>query len=122
MPFQSDAPDVMNGHKSRVFSACFNPKSAYEIISGGWDDTVQFWDTRQPYALRHITGVHICGDGLDISRDGKEVSIKNNRILVSDYTTEVDLAFSKTFTQFTSDIHIIVNKKVNSIFESIIIL
>lgn len=66
-------PDVMDGHTSRVFSACFNPKSAYELISGGWDDTVQFWDTRQAHAFRFISGVHMCGDGLDISRNGKEV-------------------------------------------------
>ncbi|XP_076763614.1 uncharacterized protein LOC143431013 [Xylocopa sonorina] len=69
----SDSLEVMDGHKSRVFSACFNPKSAHELISGGWDDTIQFWDTRQPYALRRISGVHMCGDGLDISRNGKEI-------------------------------------------------
>ncbi|XP_046744254.1 uncharacterized WD repeat-containing protein alr2800-like [Diprion similis] len=69
----SNAPDMMNGHTSRVFCACFNPKSAHELISGGWDDTVQFWDTRQPYATRHISGVHMCGDGIDISRTGKEI-------------------------------------------------
>ncbi|KAG5308805.1 GBLP protein, partial [Acromyrmex insinuator] len=68
----SDKPDVMDGHKSRVFSACFNPKSAYELISGGWDDTIQFWDTRQAHSFRFISGVHICGDGLDINRNGKE--------------------------------------------------
>ncbi|CAK9795835.1 Uncharacterized WD repeat-containing protein alr2800 [Anthophora quadrimaculata] len=69
----SESLEVMDGHKSRVFSACFNPKSAHELISAGWDDTVQFWDTRQPYALRRISGVHMCGDGLDISRNGREI-------------------------------------------------
>lgn len=71
--YRSDSPDTMDGHKSRVFSACFNPKSAHELISAGWDDTVQFWDTRQAHALRYISGVHMCGDGLDISKNGKEV-------------------------------------------------
>ncbi|KAG5344338.1 GBLP protein, partial [Acromyrmex charruanus] len=70
----SDTPDVMDGHKSRVFSACFNPKSAYELISGGWDDTIQFWDTRQAHSFRFISGVHICGDGLDINKNGKEIT------------------------------------------------
>ena len=70
---QSEALDVTNGHRSKVLCARFNPKTVHEIISGGWDDTVQFWDTRQPYALRRITGVHICGEGLDISKNGKEV-------------------------------------------------
>ncbi|KAF7390278.1 hypothetical protein HZH68_012135 [Vespula germanica] len=69
----SEIAERMDGHKSRVFAACFNPKSAHEIISGGWDDTIMFWDTRQPYALRHISGVHICGDGIDISQNGKEI-------------------------------------------------
>ncbi|XP_018045611.1 PREDICTED: uncharacterized protein LOC108685364 [Atta colombica] len=69
----SDKPDVMDGHKSRVFSACFNPKSAYELISGGWDDTIHFWDTRQAHSFRFISGAHICGDGLDISTNGKEI-------------------------------------------------
>lgn len=69
----SHSTNVMDGHRSRVFSACFNPKSAYELISAGWDDTVQFWDTRQAHSLRFISGVHMCGDGLDISRNGKEV-------------------------------------------------
>lgn len=69
----SESLEVMDGHKSRVFCACFNPRSAHELISGGWDDTIQFWDTRQPYALRRISGVHMCGDGLDITKNGKEV-------------------------------------------------
>ncbi|XP_043523974.1 uncharacterized protein LOC122536024 [Frieseomelitta varia] len=69
----SESLEVMDGHKSRVFGACFNPKSAHELISGGWDNTIQFWDTRQPYALRRISGVHLCGDALDISRNGKEI-------------------------------------------------
>ncbi|KZC05021.1 WD repeat-containing protein 48 like protein, partial [Dufourea novaeangliae] len=69
----SESVEVMDGHKSRVFCACFNPKSAHELISGGWDNTIQFWDTRQPYALRRISGVHMCGDGLDITKNGKEI-------------------------------------------------
>lgn len=67
----------MNGHKSRVFSACFNPSSNHELVSGGWDDTIQFWDIRQPFSQRYIGGVHICGEGIDISQNGKEVSILN---------------------------------------------
>ncbi|XP_011054952.1 PREDICTED: guanine nucleotide-binding protein subunit beta-like protein [Acromyrmex echinatior] len=85
----SDKPDVMDGHKSRVFSACFNPKSAYELISGGWDDTIQFWDTRQAHSFRFISGVHICGDGLDINRNGKEILTcawqRNNPLQLWDY-------------------------------------
>ncbi|KAH0947729.1 hypothetical protein HN011_012192 [Eciton burchellii] len=69
----SELVDVMDGHKSRVFCACFHPKSMHELISGGWDDTIQFWDVRQAHSVRYISGVHICGDSLDISRNGKEI-------------------------------------------------
>ncbi|XP_028050335.2 uncharacterized WD repeat-containing protein alr2800 [Monomorium pharaonis] len=87
----SDVPGAMDGHKSRVFSACFNPKSVYELISAGWDDTVQFWDTRQAHSFRFISGVHMCGDGLDISRNGQEILTcswqKNNPIQLWDYSS-----------------------------------
>lgn len=86
---KSVLPDVMDGHKSKVFSACFHPKSAHELISAGWDDTVQFWDTRQAHSLRFISGVHMCGDGLDISSNGKEILTcawqKNNPMQLWDY-------------------------------------
>jgi len=76
IPKYSEMPDVMDGHKSRVYCACFNPKSMHELISGGWDDTIQFWDVRQAHSIRYIAGVHTCGDSLDISRNGKEVISK----------------------------------------------
>lgn len=60
---------------SRVFAACFHPKNNYELLTGGWDDVVQFWDLRQPYATRHISGVHMCGEGIDINQRGTEVTI-----------------------------------------------
>ncbi|XP_011297250.1 protein will die slowly-like isoform X2 [Fopius arisanus] len=87
----SNSPDVMNGHRSRVFAACFNPRSSHEIISGGWDDTIQFWDIREPHASRFISGVHICGDSIDISQDGKEILTcswsKQDPIKLWDYGT-----------------------------------
>lgn len=64
-----------DGHTSRIFAACFHPRNNYELITGGWDDVVQFWDLRQPYAIRHLSGIHMCGEGLDINQRGNEVSI-----------------------------------------------
>lgn len=71
--FKSSDAAELDGHVSKVFSVCFNPTSNYEFITGGWDDVICFWDIRQLGAIRHISGPHICGDGLDISADGKEV-------------------------------------------------
>ncbi|KAF6028042.1 hypothetical protein EB796_013629 [Bugula neritina] len=62
----SDSRDVMNGHRFRVFSVRYHPTDQHMIISGGWDDTVQFWDDRVKHAVRHIYGPHICGDAMDI--------------------------------------------------------
>ncbi|XP_074031543.1 uncharacterized protein [Leptinotarsa decemlineata] len=69
----SENPDKHDGHMSRVFAACFHPRNNYELITGGWDDVVQFWDLRQPYAIRHLSGIHICGEGLDINTKGTEI-------------------------------------------------
>ncbi|XP_063929908.1 uncharacterized WD repeat-containing protein alr2800-like isoform X2 [Zophobas morio] len=69
----SNNPKIHDGHTSRVFAACFHPRSNYEILTGGWDDVVHYWDLRQPHAIRHLSGVHMCGEGIDISYKGTEV-------------------------------------------------
>ncbi|RZB54404.1 transcription initiation factor TFIID subunit 5-like [Asbolus verrucosus] len=69
----SNNPKIHDGHTSRVFAACFHPRSNYELLTGGWDDVVHFWDLRQPHAVRHIYGVHMCGEGIDINYKGTEV-------------------------------------------------
>lgn len=62
----SDSRDIMNGHRLRVFALQYHPNDPHMILSGGWDDTVQFWDDRTKRAVRRIYGPHICGDALDI--------------------------------------------------------
>lgn len=69
----SSSPSSANSHESRVYAVAFNPRSLHELITGGWDDEIRFWDTRQPHATKSIKGVHICGDSLDINNNGKEV-------------------------------------------------
>ncbi|KAK5644529.1 hypothetical protein RI129_005829 [Pyrocoelia pectoralis] len=69
----SDLPGELDGHASRVFAGCFNPRSNHEFITGGWDDILYFWDLRQPYAFRHLSNVHMCGQGLHISSKGTEI-------------------------------------------------
>ncbi|XP_050409930.1 WD repeat-containing protein 38 isoform X2 [Patella vulgata] len=62
----SDSRDKMDGHRFRVFALKYNPNHPNIFISGGWDDTVQYWDDRQTHAIRRLNGPHICGDALDI--------------------------------------------------------
>lgn len=61
------------GHCSRVMALRFLQVLGNSdlIVSGGWDNTVQFWDVRAGSAVRAIFGPHICGDALDITADGK---------------------------------------------------
>lgn len=61
------------GHSNRVFSLKYHPFMRNVIITGGWDNTVQFWDTRQGHAVRAIFGPHVCGDSVDISQDGETI-------------------------------------------------
>mmetsp|Transcript_77604 Transcript_77604/g.207371 ORF Transcript_77604/g.207371 Transcript_77604/m.207371 type:complete len:349 (-) Transcript_77604:123-1169(-) len=58
------------GHSNRVFSLRYHPQQKNVIVTGGWDNTVQFWDVRKGHAVRSIFGPHICGDAVDISSDG----------------------------------------------------
>eukprot|EP00931_Biecheleriopsis_adriatica_P117271 TRINITY_DN92803_c0_g1_i1.p1 TRINITY_DN92803_c0_g1~~TRINITY_DN92803_c0_g1_i1.p1 ORF type:complete len:361 (+),score=63.88 TRINITY_DN92803_c0_g1_i1:35-1084(+) len=63
------------GHSNRVLAVRFQqtPDEPWALVSGGWDNTVQFWDLRVGHAVRAIFGPHICGDALDLSSDGKRL-------------------------------------------------
>lgn len=62
----TDSRDVMNGHRMRIFALQYHPDDPHVFISGGWDDTVHFWDDRTTHSVRKLYGPHICGDALDI--------------------------------------------------------
>jgi len=85
------SPCVMDGHRSRVFSICFHPTNPNELISGGWDSSVQFWDLRESQSIRRIHGPHISGEGLDIDPTGKEILTtsyrKHKALEIWDYRT-----------------------------------
>ncbi|KAF4654305.1 hypothetical protein FOL47_010038 [Perkinsus chesapeaki] len=68
------------GHSNRVFSLKYHPTDPNVIITGGWDNTVQFWDVRKGYSVRSIFGPHICGDSVDITNDGKRILTGSWRI------------------------------------------
>ncbi|KAM4026032.1 periodic tryptophan protein 2 homolog isoform 1-T3 [Anomaloglossus baeobatrachus] len=71
----SPSLSVMDGHRSRIFGLTFHPLSEESFVSGGWDDTVQFWDVRLTHSLRKISGPHVCGDALDIDPDTQQILI-----------------------------------------------
>lgn len=64
-----------HGHASRIFAVRFGVgrEDLSTVVSGGWDNSVQFWDLRAGHAVRAIYGPHICGDALDISADGRMI-------------------------------------------------
>lgn len=64
----------IDGHVRRIFSVKCNPVNENYFISAGWDDTIQYWDVRQPHAVKRIVGPHVCSEsGLDISQDGQHI-------------------------------------------------
>ena len=64
----------IDGHVRRIFSVKCNPVNENYFISAGWDDTIQYWDVRQPHAVKRIVGPHVCSEsGLDISKDGQHI-------------------------------------------------
>uniref|UniRef100_H3A5P3 Uncharacterized protein n=1 Tax=Latimeria chalumnae TaxID=7897 RepID=H3A5P3_LATCH len=69
----SPCKTVMDGHRSRVFALAFHPGKESEFISGGWDDTVQYWNFTQHQSIRRFFGPHICGDALDIDPSNKQI-------------------------------------------------
>lgn len=68
------------GHSNRVFSLKYHPTMKNILVTGGWDNTVQFWDLRKGHAIRSIFGPHICGDAVDISQDGETILTGSWRI------------------------------------------
>jgi COMPASS component SWD3 len=64
---------VTSGHSNRVFISKFHPLNPNLLISGGWDDTIQFWDQRIGKSVKSIYGPHICGDALDFNDQGTNI-------------------------------------------------
>lgn len=61
------------GHSNRVFSLKYHPTQPNIILSGGWDNTVQIWDTRRGHSVRSIWNCYLCGDSVDFSQSGDHV-------------------------------------------------
>jgi COMPASS component SWD3 len=57
------------GHSNRIFSINFNKENSNLLASGGWDNTIQFYDVREGSIVRSIYGPHVCGDAIDMKGD-----------------------------------------------------
>jgi len=69
------------GHSNRIFSLMYHPYEPNLILSGGWDNTVQVWDTRRGHSIRSLWNCYICGDSVGFSGDG-------GRVLTGSWRTE----------------------------------
>ena len=57
------------GHSNRIFCINFHVENSNLMASGGWDNTIQFYDIRQGTIINSIYGPHICGDSVDMKGD-----------------------------------------------------
>ena len=55
-----------SGHSNNIFAIKFNPYNQNMLFSGGWDNTIVFYDIRAKEVQNYLYGPHICGDGIDI--------------------------------------------------------
>ncbi|XP_041364613.1 suppressor of mec-8 and unc-52 protein homolog 1-like [Gigantopelta aegis] len=60
---------VCLGNTSRAFALKYHPEFNHIFITGGWDNNIKIWDSRRnDGVVRIISGPHICGDAIDISK------------------------------------------------------
>ena len=58
--------EEMDGHRNRIHAIRSHPSMESIFLTGGWDDTIHYWDQRTQNSQKHFSGPHICGDALDI--------------------------------------------------------
>eukprot|EP00929_Paragymnodinium_shiwhaense_P057888 TRINITY_DN28993_c0_g1_i1.p1 TRINITY_DN28993_c0_g1~~TRINITY_DN28993_c0_g1_i1.p1 ORF type:complete len:461 (+),score=110.58 TRINITY_DN28993_c0_g1_i1:113-1495(+) len=68
------------GHSNRIFGMTYHTSDSNIVLSGSWDKLLQVWDLRKSRPARTILGPYICGDAVDVSKDGKTVLTGSCRI------------------------------------------
>ena len=58
--------EASNGHINRINALHYNKFNSHMLISGGWDDTLQFWDLRMNESIHTILGPHCFSDSIDV--------------------------------------------------------
>jgi len=78
---KGDPVEVEGGHlgkhDNRVFCLKWNPEDNNMLLSGGWDQSVFFWDVRVKTSVHHIYGHYIGGEAIDFK--GTQVLLGNNK-------------------------------------------
>jgi len=75
----SPYPSKMDGHMSPIYCIKHHPVDTWNFLSGGWDNTVHFWDRREINSIKHLSGVHTCGKTIDIDHLTNTILTGSNR-------------------------------------------
>jgi WD40 repeat protein len=68
------------GHSNRVFALKYHPEHPHILLSGGWDNTVQMWDTRKGHSVKSLWNCYLCGDSVDFNAAGDKILTGSWRI------------------------------------------
>ena len=74
----SPYPSKMDGHMSPIYCIKHHPVDTWNFLSGGWDNTVHFWDRREINSIKHLSGVHTCGKTIDIDHSTNTILVSSN--------------------------------------------
>ncbi|CAF1417265.1 unnamed protein product [Rotaria sordida] len=87
----SQSRENMDGHKSRIHAIRSHPTIETIFLTGGWDDTIHYWDERTLHSQKHFPGPHLCGDALDIVAEHQVILTgswrKSSTLQIWDFTT-----------------------------------
>lgn len=56
----------LGSHGNRVFCIKWDPKDENIFYSGGWDNTVFFWDVRTKTSFNKLFGLYMGGQSIDV--------------------------------------------------------
>jgi len=109
-------------HANRIFSVKFNQYNNNMLISGGWDNTLLFYDIRSKEVNNYLYGAHICGDGMDIKDNylltvswekKNQIQLWDLRMLKNPYVFQVNVNCSDDNNINSTDISFLYSCKFN---------
>ncbi|KXS16732.1 WD40 repeat-like protein [Gonapodya prolifera JEL478] len=79
----------LQGPTSRSFVVRIHPHTFTTLLTAGWDNTIQLWDTRVGSAVSRIYGPYTCGESVDWDEAGQRIVSgswrKENQVQIWDY-------------------------------------